>query len=187
MSTTPSAPPASETATKTSKRVTFAASVVFKRSAKASRSAHKTNKDHSRAKIAAAAASLRSKYHRVYAIKLSDPGMRQFHDKHIGPPPEGMTEEQDKEWWQRRRDAMVAIVPSYCMPRFKLPMARPSSFLTTVREGRTLSEVVVLADNRARRKSARVPPPESLVKEVAKFIYQEGDKPQWYTVYNPGN
>lgn len=132
-------------------------------------------------------ASRSSKAHRVYAIKLSDTGMRQFHDKHIGPPPEGMTEEQEEEWWQDMREVMVAIVPSYCMSQFNLPMARPSSFLTVVREGKTLSEVVALADNRARRQSARVPPPDSVVEEVAKFIYQEGDKPQWYTVYNPGN
>ncbi|TRM67546.1 hypothetical protein BD626DRAFT_479118 [Schizophyllum amplum] len=82
---------------------------------------------------------------------------------------------------------MVSIVPRYCMWRWNLPMARPSSFLTIVREGRTLSEVVVLAYNRAQRASARVPPPDNIIEEVAKFIFQEGDKPQWYTVYNPGD
>ncbi|KAI5899386.1 uncharacterized protein SCHCODRAFT_01146793 [Schizophyllum commune H4-8] len=120
----------------------------------------------------------------VYAIKLTEEGMRSFNEEHFGPPPAGLTEEQYETWWEKRQCSLSAIIPRHCIHRFNLHAANPS-LVTLIRDGNTLESAVAFADNSSRRTSA-LPSPQ-LVADVAKYMHQEGDRPQWYRFAKTGD
>ncbi|KAL1761731.1 hypothetical protein FB107DRAFT_244897 [Schizophyllum commune] len=122
--------------------------------------------------------------HMVYAIKLTEEGMKSFQEEHFGPPPAGLTEEQRRTWWRKRKCSLSVIIPRHCIHRFNLHAANPS-LVSFTREGNILESVVAFADNSSRRTSA-LPSPQ-LVAEVAKYMHQEGDKAQWYRFAKTGD
>ncbi|KAI4523022.1 hypothetical protein K525DRAFT_197417 [Schizophyllum commune Loenen D] len=73
---------------------------------------------------------------------------------------------------------MALLIPWRCSDEFDLPVVN-GSHITLVRDG---VPVVPLADNRARSKRHRHPPPDEVVAEVAKSIFQPGAEPDWYQV-----
>lgn len=122
--------------------------------------------------------------HQVYAIKLSDEGMKAFDEEHFQTTPKGSTEEEVKEWWASRRSILGLIIPSECIAIFDLPSVNGRIY-TMVHDGDGLEHVVVLADNATRRTNTK--PSDDLVAKVAKFIHQEGDTPRWYRVARLGD
>ena len=91
---------------------------------------------------------------------------------------------------------MASLIPWRCSDEFDLPVVN-GEYCTRVWEGgeslqegaeRVLREgvksvlVVPLADNRARARRHRRPPPDEIVAEVAESIFQPGAVPEWYRV-----
>ncbi|KAL1715010.1 hypothetical protein EV715DRAFT_208410 [Schizophyllum commune] len=117
--------------------------------------------------------------HMVYALMLTEKGMKSFNDAHFGPAPPGLTEEEYQSWWGNEMEALYSIIPRHCLNRFDL--RNMSNFeLTFVRDGDHKAPAIVFADNSSRRTSS-LPDPEQ-VAAVAKYIHQEGDEPKWYRV-----
>ena len=83
-----------------------------------------------------------------------------------------------QERWKASKAMMALLIPWRCSDEFDLPVVN-GSHITLVREG---VPVVPLADSRARSKRHRRPPPDEVVAEVAKSIFQPGAEPDWYQV-----
>lgn len=115
----------------------------------------------------------------VYALMLTEKGMKSFNDAHFGPAPPGLNEEEYQSWWGNEMEALYSIIPRHCLNRFDL--RNMDNFeLTFVRDGDHKAPAIVFADNSSRRTSS-LPDPEQ-VTTVAKYIHQEGDEPKWYRV-----
>lgn len=115
----------------------------------------------------------------VYALMLTEKGMKSFNDAHFGPAPPGLNEEEYQSWWGNEMEALYSIIPRHCLNRFDL--RNMDNFeLTFVHDGDHKAPAIVFADNSSRRTSS-LPDPEQ-VTTVARYIHQEGDEPKWYRV-----
>ncbi|TRM67567.1 hypothetical protein BD626DRAFT_479164 [Schizophyllum amplum] len=157
-----------------SKQVTFAPAPATRKARSHPKSAPASNRRPRRSR----------RHHEVYAIKLTDEGMKAFDDEHFHATPEGLDEQQFAEWWHRRRQLLWVIVPMECTVLFDLPHFSGRNFVA-VHDGDELAVVVVLADNASRRTSAL--PSDDLVARVKKFMHQENDQPRWYRVARQGD
>ncbi|KAL1660789.1 hypothetical protein GGF50DRAFT_62455 [Schizophyllum commune] len=117
--------------------------------------------------------------HMVYALMLTEKGMKSFNDAHFGPAPPGLNEEECQSWWGNEMEALYSIIPRHCLNRFDLRNMDDFE-LTFVRDADHKAPAIVFADNSSRRTSS-LPDPEQ-VTTVAKYIHQEGDEPKWYRV-----
>ncbi|KAL1747549.1 hypothetical protein HDZ31DRAFT_20502, partial [Schizophyllum fasciatum] len=113
----------------------------------------------------------------VFAIKLTEEGMKSFDEEHFGPAPPGLNGKDYEEWWLSREAALAAIIPSHCMAFFGLPEVNSDSGLAFVHDGDDMAPSVAFVDSTSR---TRVIPTPELVAKVGKYIHQEGDQPQWY-------
>ncbi|KAL1713937.1 hypothetical protein EV715DRAFT_210612 [Schizophyllum commune] len=120
----------------------------------------------------------RSRRHLVYALKLTEEGFLGWSAAHLPPPPMCLERGALQERWAASKAMMALLIPWRCSDEFDLPAVN-GSHITLARDG---VPVVPLADNRARSKRHRHPPPDEVVAEVAKSIFQPGAEPDWYQV-----
>ncbi|KAI5885185.1 uncharacterized protein SCHCODRAFT_02645347 [Schizophyllum commune H4-8] len=137
----------------------------------------------------------RSRRHLVYAIKLTEEGFRGWSAAHLSPPPADLEgealegqgrplEEQGippEEQWKALKGVMSCLIPWDCSEDFDLPVVK-ESYVTLARDGDERVPVVPLADNRARARHHRRPPPEEVIAQVAEAMFQPGAVPEWYQV-----
>ncbi|KAL1747548.1 hypothetical protein HDZ31DRAFT_80389 [Schizophyllum fasciatum] len=115
--------------------------------------------------------------HMVFAIKLTDEGMKSFDEEHFGPAPPGLSGKAYEQWWLTRREALCIIIPRHCMNFFDLPKVNSDSGFAFVYDGEDIEPSVAFVDSTSRTRM--IPTPE-LVAEVGKYIHQDGDQPKWY-------
>ncbi|KAI5829778.1 hypothetical protein K523DRAFT_416469 [Schizophyllum commune Tattone D] len=124
-----------------------------------------------------------SRRHLVYAIKLTEEGFRAWSAAHLSPPPADL-EGEALERWKACKGMMASLIPWRCSDDFDLPVVN-GEYCTRVWEGGERDKsvlVVALADNRARARRHRRPPPDEVVAQMAEAIFQPGAVPGWYRV-----
>ncbi|KAL1732873.1 hypothetical protein EV714DRAFT_270206 [Schizophyllum commune] len=97
------------------------------------------------------------------------------------PPPPGLSDEALQERWEACKGMMASLIPWRCSDDFDLPVVN-GEYCTRVWDGDGRVPVVPLADNRARARRHRRPPPDEVVAQVAEAIFQPGAVPGWSRV-----